>query len=661
MAIVGMPREAVVRSVDLSRGVMFVDLFLGRSEQTLPGQTSNVKVRIPFNWAGPGGELAGGCPAIGSIIRVEMMQGGEYTAISYASNIPGLAASNTPSGYGYARSFNSEFKAGRYVIQTANDNRLIADPNIGFKIGTPNNYVHADPFENILSTTFDNEYSFTEGSYSLSGIVKRDLRSIVARGDTLTSHKYQLDSVGLDTKSSTGKAFYRNPSFVEDKKVVYEFSKSFGFSNDISEQSIYKTGITSSAPTFVTRRESRADVLSLSLIEPNYLIEKIEGTVVDIYGNLVDLNRNIIPSGIVASLSLKDSKDSSEVFTALRSESRKTIAYHFEINTRKPNPPDLTNLSGFVNNSSDYIRQKSKFQFDIDKEGQFKLFVPMSSETGNIGLLTRYENYTTARAVKDNTDPRAFIRSSNNIDVLHDVFGQNVINIVGNSDDTKAFAVPVDRQTEKPIGLGTVFHDIFQTVQLHARENPIIRYPDSSINKIPPVTTIAQSQVIVSGEGANAGGRSGTVVLDGMLNFSLGANTSDRQSLWLDTAGGIVSNVGRDSSGRALVSRFDGDVLVQIGGAGVSTDSRFQTVKDLEVRDGVLDLRVVVNAQMHVIRIDSSGISVYSAGALDIVSEGDLRLKSNNGRVLIDGKEIYMYANNLGTSRLVRRIPNNSI
>jgi hypothetical protein len=661
MAIVGMPREAVVRSVDLSRGVMFVDLFLGRSEQTLPGQTSNVKVRIPFNWAGPGGELAGGCPAIGSIIRVEMMQGGEYTAISYASNIPGLAASNTPSGYGYARSFNSEFKAGRYVIQTANDNRLIADPNIGFKIGTPNNYVHADPFENILSTTFDNEYSFTEGSYSLSGIVKRDLRSIVARGDTLTSHKYQLDSVGLDTKSSTGKAFYRNPSFVEDKKVVYEFSKSFGFSNDISEQSIYKTGITSSAPTFVTRRESRADVLSLSLIEPNYLIEKIEGTVVDIYGNLVDLNRNIIPSGIVASLSLKDSKDSSEVFTALRSESRKTIAYHFEINTRKPNPPDLTNLSSFVNNSSDYIRQKSKFQFNIDKEGQFKLFVPMSSETGNIGLLTRYENYTTARAVKDNTDPRAFIRSSNNIDVLHDVFGQNVINIVGNSDDTKAFAVPVDRQTEKPIGLGTVFHDIFQTVQLHARENPIIRYPDSSINKIPPVTTIAQSQVIVSGEGANAGGRSGTVVLDGMLNFSLGANTSDRQSLWLDTAGGIVSNVGRDSSGRALVSRFDGDVLVQIGGAGVSTDSRFQTVKDLEVRDGVLDLRVVVNAQMHVIRIDSSGISVYSAGALDIVSEGDLRLKSNNGRVLIDGKEIYMYANNLGTSRLVRRIPNNSI
>jgi hypothetical protein len=143
------------------------------------------------------------------------------------------------------------------------------------------------------------------------------------------------------------------------------------------------------------------------------------------------------------------------VFTALRSESRKTIAYHFEINTRKPNPPDLTNLSSFVNNSSDYIRQKSKFQFDIDKEGQFKLFVPMSSETGNIGLLTRYENYTTARAVKDNTDPRAFIRSSNNIDVLHDVFGQNVINIVGNSDDTKAFAVPVDRQTEKPIGLGT--------------------------------------------------------------------------------------------------------------------------------------------------------------------------------------------------------------
>src|SRR5690606_3327798 len=162
-----------------------------------------------------------------------------------------------------------------------------------------------------------------------------------------------------------GDSFTRNPSFNESRQIIYEFPDSFGFTDDISEKSVYDGEVILEDDSFVRRRDSRADALSLSLIEPNQLIESISGTVVDIYGNVVDLNRSILPNGLIDSLSFRNIElNASETFSKLREQTRKSIAYHWELNSRKADLPDLNNLSFFVDDTSDYARNRSKFFLD---------------------------------------------------------------------------------------------------------------------------------------------------------------------------------------------------------------------------------------------------------------------------------------------------------
>src|SRR5690606_18370037 len=129
-----------------------------------------------------------------------------------------------------------------------------------------------------------------------------------------------------------------------------------------------------------------------------------------------------------------------------------------------------------------------------------------------------------------------------------------------------------------------------------------------------------------SGDNANAGGRSGTITLDGMLSLAIGANTIDRQSMWLDCAGGIVSNVGRDINDISYAGRFDGDVLVQIGGATVGDDSRFSHLNNA-YKPGVFDLRIATGGMMHILRFDESGLRIYTPGEIDMVSEGHMKFQ----------------------------------
>ena len=64
---------------------------------------------------------------------------------------------------------------------------------------------------------------------------------------------------------------------------------------------------------------------------------------------------------------------------------------------------NLSEIFGFdeVFPDADYGRQRSRFFIDIDKEGQFKLNVPASSEKGNVPILTRYENYSTINSFEE--------------------------------------------------------------------------------------------------------------------------------------------------------------------------------------------------------------------------------------------------------------------
>jgi hypothetical protein len=127
----------------------------------------------------------------------------------------------------------------------------------------------------------------------------------------------------------------------------------------------------------------------------------------------------------------------------------------------------------------------------------------------------------------------------------------------------------------------------------------------------------------------NAGGRSGSITLDGSLEFNLGANTIDRQSLWLDTAGGAIISLGRDVNQRSLMMNMDGDAFIQVGGFGVSGDARFAPLGQDGMYNGTLDIRVFNNGFTHIFRVDSKGILIMTPGRIAMHASQGMTLTSD--------------------------------
>jgi hypothetical protein len=374
------------------------------------------------------------------------------------------------------------------------------------------------------------------------------------------------------------------------------------------------------------------------------------------------LNRQVLPIGSNFNLSLKQDQQGtlSSSFLKIKSFERRSLAYHFEINARK----DLSGVDGQVvlpdiNSNDDYARNRSRFFLDIDKEGQFKMNVPASSERGNIPLLTRYENYSSFGKEDNGNKDKLFFRDDN-LDIFHDSFVQtdNKYNL-GTKTAEKQVVIknndveitPIDRLTNKHIKYGTAHHDILATCITHQRTDDIkyqpIGFKSIDIDSIPLLKSIV-SPVINVGDKANAGGRSGSINFDGSLDLNMGANTADRQSLVMDCAGGIVSNIGRDKQNISAAITLDGQMLMQIGGQGISKDSRFSDLDNGFV-GGVLDIRVLNNGgQATLIRIDDSGISIMTPQRLNIHANQDIKIRSD-GAIQLDAKTIFLH------NRLVKK------
>jgi hypothetical protein len=407
-------------------------------------------------------------------------------------------------------------------------------------------------------------------------------------------------------------------------------------------------------------------------------MEIVRGTVVDIFGNLLDLNRNPLPVG-QGSLTINAARSSNTVqsFLNIKAMERKTVAYHFELNARK----DLTGQNGQealpnINSNADYSRSRSRFFFDIDKEGQFKLNVPASSEVGNIPLLSRYENYSTF-STDDNANPNQLTFIADNKDIFLDSFAAPIATPVTSGftyatargsitlqDGSGSNAAPLDRITSNILSApthimhGTVFHDILQTCYVHQNVD-FVDYQSGSttvpipLSQFPNLTDIVSPTIITAGPGANAGGRSGSMNFDGSLEVNVGANTIDRQSLWVDTAGGMVWNVGRDTQGRSAMLSMNGDVYLQVGGFGVVGDSRFPN--NNQSKGGVFDIRVLDSGgKAHVIRFDDNGIT--------IMSHGNMQLFANQSLTISAGQNITIDCENLTVQqRLVLKNSGGSI
>ena len=640
------------------------------------GSPNVYPAQMPMAYLSAGGGFIGGYVAEGTPVIVGQTDGAtSYFIVAFLARDPAAQTTNTTNT---TQIQIPDLVQGQITIQANTDSSITLNDD-GITIGAPTNLVAFDTNREIFLNSFDSTYTLTQATREIAGVIKRDVKpaknfATYLRFDD-TSYDDTLKTIGMDpvaaSRNFTAGNYIRNPARVEKREVVFEYEDIARIrSNDIELQN-YNTNGTTPAPTsfsFINRREGRDDILSLSLIAPNYLMEEVKGTVIDIFGNILDLNRNIIPIGsqednlsvLQVVNTMSNTNPFQNVYKQIKREERRSLAYHFEINARKEagilTPPNVAD-------QTDYARARSRFFLDIDKEGLFKLNVPASSESGNIPLLTRYENYSTVNPNPQSNNPNDMVFNENAIDILIEPFLNNQVITLQDTLNTKT--APIDRFSPQGspsyIGHGTVYHDISQTCStLNANsfytaqeyvQTTNMSYGSKSVTAgttvpgIVPITNIVSPTIIVSGANANAGGRSGGMNFDGSLEINIGANTVDRQSLWLDTEGGMLWNVGRDLNNNiSLAANFDGQVLFQVGGPTVPAETGRFVGYPTGLIAGVLDIRVYngsTDGELTIFRIDSNGISVTTPGRLNLYCNGDMMLR-NEGTMTLDSANLIL-------------------
>lgn len=571
-------------------------------------------------------------------------------------------------------------------------------------------------------------YSVSHSGIKALGLVRRDMR--VEEGENYSDYLLDLDAekileeVGWDvtkkvayiTRASTTKGktsinnkHFKNPAFVEDRQLLYEFGKDWYIKDFHTElKRLEDSEVSLGNPT--DRGARRNNVLSLSQTNPNELIEKVSGTLVDIFGNLLTINKIILPT--------PQGSKADELLKQIFEINRHTVALHMEINTKKgfgyreglasTRKPIL--LENFPDPmiSANNARDRSRWALRVDKEGLTTVNIPATSETGNIPLLTRQETSSTLKIDNNGniqkgkrSDPDGLYRNSKNQDIFHDQFGPGGVKLTeasvnkienrlsGNKTSWKD-ETNIQYTLPKYVEAGTAFHDITQTAlsllkntinikasDIFDESSVIIADPPAITNEVDASVPKAESSIaqrnsetgLVEGQ-PNAGGRSAQINLDGSLEMSIGANTIDRVSWVLDTAGAIVTRLGRDRKGRSAVIQADGTVAIEIGGfdfvgedADDLVDTRFVGRGDSRAVSLPGDPKRYKSGKM-VIKLmranpsetgpdedvgflvwDDTGISIVSAGRMNFISKLDMIFQSES-RIIHEAPVVQNYLDN---------------
>jgi len=521
-------------------------------------------------------------------------------------------------------------------------------------------------FSQALYTRTNNFYKFTEAGREIEGVVRRDVGDTEDPNDTstlnfLSGEEYDgiLVGIGRSTadevslRSSTiSKLTIRNPALVEKKNITYEFADSFGV-RDIVNEAASTTVVNSSNSNIVTsslavdvstRENRRTDTLNLNLRNFNHLIEKVEGTVVDIYGKVLDINRNIINIPEVESLNSKASVEQGLLRTY--SYLRRSIKYHFEINSRK----DIRDIDPPLHKTSYNATEHGRWSVDIDGEGLTKINIPASSETGNIPVLGRYITSNILNGVGS----QGQFKDKNKRDIRLIPFGSSEPNapdvFIGPTIDGSDYH-PLSVDNNPVTTDCTAHHDIL-SIASSIFTSGKLKNPDPAVDAyVGPVSlTINNNILSLQSDGtyqtnpdANAGGRSAHVNMDGSAEIFIGADSLDRKSLLIDFAGGVISHYGRDINGRSLIHQTDGDVIIQIGGKGISGDDRFKKPVDTENRPGRIEIHLNrPNGTSQMILIDEKGMTLNIQGDIVMSSTGNFAI-SAGGQLLLNGEVVNIY------------------
>jgi len=659
---VGLLQRGSIDSYDPNTDTLTV--LLNTSSLPKPSSATKIKIPAPHSLFYNNGLYMGSFPVQGTPVVVGQSEGGAWHFVSFVAE----DTTKVPS-----------LSLGQLLLQANDATKLALDLQNNIQIGSDVNYIHIQtgnkntPKTNLITLNFQDENHINQGYREFGGIVKRDVGFNIYTNPDSKLEDDSIDSkykpIGLDpqaTANDTISGSSKNPPFVERREIVYEFQYKSDVRDDLYEVSRYSGTVSPKTYTRPNRRKSRADTLSLSLVSPNYLLETVKGTVVDIFGNILDLNRNKLMGAIGTNpLGFSQNTDIATSYQKMRALERKSVAYHFEINARKDLSVQTgTSTAALLDYNSDTYNAKllrSRFFFDVDKEGQFKLNVPASSETGNIPLPVRYENYSTV-STNDSNNPDQLWFRNDGLDILLDSIaaprvspGDGAFSSTGHGSislkDDSGDAGPLDRissTSSSPVHIkhGTVHHDILNTCYMH-QSNDRIGYVLGTnttpwdISYIVPLSKVVSDTIRLGGSGPpdqggpNAGGRSGAINMDGSLELNIGANTIDRQSLWLDTAGGIVANIGRDRQNNSAIVGMDGNLYIQVGGFTVSGDTRFVGSNGEMGAPGtpaaVLDLRVATGGgTVAMLRIDSKGVTVMSPQDLNIIAKNNIRIQADS-------------------------------
>lgn len=597
--------------------------------------------QLPMSYLSAEGGFIGGLVAEGTPVAVVQAESGyHYYVVAFLARDPASKSKVSASKINIP-----QLKKGNITIQ-AHPNTSIKLNKESITIGDLNNSLVLDTSEKLIINSFSNSYVLTEGNREIIGTILRDKKPQEAFSTSLRindpSFNSTLKEIGLDPVAETTNVTYdpvaRNPARIEKREIIFEYEQLAKVQSNDQELKNYNNLTTATSTPIVNRRENRTDTLSLSLVYPNHLMETIKGTVVDIYGNILDINRNKIPIGednfSIVKIKSTTTTQNKNIYEDIKRLERKSLAYHFEINSRKESqksgPPNVSVRDNFA-------RDRSRFFIDIDKEGQFKLNVPASSSTGNIPLHTRYENYSTVYPNDKTKDPNDSVFNDKYQDILIEKYTEfDKIKLI---DENKSKAAPVDRfsNPKSPIyiGHGTVYHDITKVIR-HSTNVQMYKpqeYQSTTLldsGAIEPLKDIVSKEIIISGPKANAGGRSGSMNFDGSLELNIGANEVDEQSLWLDTEGGAIASIGQDKNGISLAASLDGDVFLELGDTNTSANLGAK-VFDLKVSDGV--------GNMTVFRIDKSGLSVTTQSRYVVYASGDIMMRSA-ARITLDAENV---------------------
>lgn len=588
-----------------------------------------VKCPTPHPMAGQSGGGMFFCPEVGTSVLIArgpmetpyIVQSIPERELYFSTEgIENTSVSTTP--------YPARMKPGEICIKGPTGSRVdfLRRGNISFSsnIGRSSSNLELSNIAQGMFTRVDNLYSFTEAGRSTEGVIKRDLsiEELVDRTNTfnfLDGEAYDevLSTVGRSPLSEVAlrsttliNPRIRNPGLVEKRSVVYEYADSFNVRGLVEESdSTKKADATNTTADFqfitrdpTSRSQRRTDVLNLNLNNYNHLIEKVEGTLVDIYGNVVDINRNIIPvpdsssidtSGLNTTTSIKNIHD----------YLRRSVKMHYEINSRKNIPGTEPNKSEAVkNNANDF----SRFSIDIDGEGLTKINIPASSETGNIPVLSRYTN-----SRDDNARNAGQFKDSKRKDIRNIPFSKGGPKLANTS-----YKPTVDG--EGSITAGTAHHDLFNTASSIFSSG---KHGNGEIME-------SEIDNAIGSDKANAGGRSLHMNLDGSAELSIGADSIDNKSLVLDLAGCMISHFGRDKQGRGLVHQSDGDVIIQIGDDEVPGRMEIHLT-----RPGGTPQKII---------IDDSGITIAVQGNAVYSSTGSTTI-SADGQLMLHGEIIGLY------------------